>query len=308
MKKAFTRVELLVVMALVAVLGAVLMPACSTLRVATRNASCRDNMHVIGVGLAMYGERARKMGLGGYPDGGEWLPNHWDTRWAAEYHLGALYPDFVNNPGVFDCPGNRGDTSVVVADGARFRIDHTDYGLDQRCTFAGFNDDGTETCSAQDNYRGHMQAMMPQWPLMAGLLGEFCEQMLDVPTGPGIDHPTPAYPSPRPWAWEPIKKDANHVGGANLLFYDYHVEWLPLVSDRMYPEHRAFEPAIGFIPNPYIEGDNCIYELEPDLLGETYIRYYNALRWNKSFIDMAGNRTVPRRSKDPTPPGWFTCW
>ena len=94
---------------------------------------------------------------------------------------------------------------------------------------------------------------------------------------------------------------------ANLLFYDYHVEWLPLVPGPIYPEHLAFEPALGFIPNPYVEGDNCIYEVEPDLRGETYIHYYNCLRWDKCFIDMVGHRQIPRQGKDPTPPGWFPC-
>jgi prepilin-type N-terminal cleavage/methylation domain-containing protein/prepilin-type processing-associated H-X9-DG protein len=295
MKKGFTLIELLVVIAIIAILAAMLMPALAGAREAARKAACQSNEHSIGVGIVLYRDvaEAADVGLSGYPD---------DGHWTTEHHVGALYPEFVRSPGMFDCPGNPGDEAYAADDGLGYSIMNTDYGFDQGCTFSGYNDDGTETCGGQDNYRGHMEALTREWPLLAGILGEYCYQMLDVPTGAGIDHPTPAAPDPKPWAWEPIKKDANHAGGANLLFYDMHVEFLPLVNNP-----AVFDDNGNAIPNPYIEEDMCIYELQPDLHGETYIHYYNNILWNKCFLNKDGNRDVPRWGKDPTPPGWFPC-
>jgi len=300
-RKGFTLTELLVVMAVTAIPAAMVVPALSGGREAARKVACQDNLRVIGRGVTLYKERALALDprSRGYPGRESWSP------WTAEYHMGALYPEFVKSPRTYDCPGDTGDKANAVDVGPGYSIENTDYAFDQGLgAMVGFNADGTTitspaddnvNCIGQDNYRGHWKALSSEWPLLAGMAGELCRQYLEIP---------PVYPVHRD-AWRPLKKDSNHTGGANLLFMDAHAEWLPLKMDVTYPDSPAFESAIGFIPNPYIKGDNCIYEAYPDLLGDTYIRYYNGIIWHKGIFQPHTDAMKP--SKVGLPPGWYPC-
>jgi prepilin-type N-terminal cleavage/methylation domain-containing protein/prepilin-type processing-associated H-X9-DG protein len=53
-KRAFTLVELLVVLAIVGVLTALLLPALVGAKEATKSTACINNLHQIGIGLQMY--------------------------------------------------------------------------------------------------------------------------------------------------------------------------------------------------------------------------------------------------------------
>jgi prepilin-type N-terminal cleavage/methylation domain-containing protein len=63
MRRAFTLVELLVVMAIITILASILMPILTRARVAAQVASCQHNLHNIGLALAM----ARSYRRGGWP-------------------------------------------------------------------------------------------------------------------------------------------------------------------------------------------------------------------------------------------------
>ena len=64
---AFTLVELLVVIAIIGVLVSLLLPAIQSARASARAASCKNNLHQIGLGLRSY-ETAK----GRWPAGKKW--------------------------------------------------------------------------------------------------------------------------------------------------------------------------------------------------------------------------------------------
>ena len=67
---AFTLVELLVVISIVGVLMAIILPAVSAMREASRRTSCTNNLRQIGLALQMYHEKQGRFPIGGI----EWRP------------------------------------------------------------------------------------------------------------------------------------------------------------------------------------------------------------------------------------------
>ncbi|MHB9071533.1 MAG: DUF1559 family PulG-like putative transporter [Sedimentisphaerales bacterium] len=109
-KKAFTLVELLVVISIIALLLAILMPSLNKARESAIKTTCKSNIKQIGLGLYMYVSDFRVM-----PDGRP-APSgferhlyrvYTDGTFAGTVGLGVLYPKYIQDPFVFWCPANR---------------------------------------------------------------------------------------------------------------------------------------------------------------------------------------------------------
>ncbi len=103
MKKAFTLIELLVVIAIIAILAAMLMPALTRARDEARKASCKTNIHNIGLGLDMHATAND----GRYPIAYETVQGRNTPREANQYvnGFGRIKGEgYVDDLGVFSCP------------------------------------------------------------------------------------------------------------------------------------------------------------------------------------------------------------
>lgn len=120
-RKAFTLVELLVVIGIIAVLIAILLPALGRARMQAQNVQCQSNLRTIGQGLRMYTNQNKdSLPYGDYfdLDNGQWNVNgntaNWVVKVASTLTKGGLGENFANtksSKGYFICPAAINDKS-----------------------------------------------------------------------------------------------------------------------------------------------------------------------------------------------------
>lgn len=117
-RRAFSLVDLLVSLGVIAVLMAMLLPAMKPVRETAKQLVCRSGVRQIGMGIAMYAEERADL----LPGTGWALPKPAQTVYLRAYlgaslewdGLGRLYSEqFLKTPGIFYCPSHFGDYRLV---------------------------------------------------------------------------------------------------------------------------------------------------------------------------------------------------
>ena len=111
-RRGFTLVELLTVIAVIALLSAILLPVFGRARENARKTTCLSNMHTLYVAASVYkedngGYPCLLLGYAERPDGLPWTTG--ETRAVVSVdgiRHGFLYPAYVKRIEVFHCPDN----------------------------------------------------------------------------------------------------------------------------------------------------------------------------------------------------------
>lgn len=232
MKKAFTLIEILVVIAIIGILAAILFPVFSRARENARRSSCQSNLKQIGLGVAQYVQDydetypiLEDSGSGGIFSTGTPAALSDKQTW-----IDRVFP-YIKSRQVFHCP------SVGEAKG----------GAAEQFSHYGFTAYTERSCNGDLGFAGQkglmklaeiqrpaevliMSDYRVAYPHVAGVwaLSQFCFTSASYIITPGeyssVPEATAMCNDGTDCSMTPV--DARHLSGANYAFFDGHVKWL----------------------------------------------------------------------------------
>jgi prepilin-type processing-associated H-X9-DG protein/prepilin-type N-terminal cleavage/methylation domain-containing protein len=230
-RRAFTLVELLVVIGILVVLIAVLLPAVVRARQQAIRLKCQSNLRSIGHGLTMYVQQYRYY-PGAAASSASGMYGVWPVR---------IRPFVGGEQSIFDCPAEDSDCEwkknapprpaavLATADDARFGYDVGEPLITLRFSY-GYNHFGTVFSYIDPKtgtHRGLGLATIPSsmgpigGELSAGRVRRPSEMIAITDSNADGKQDYLIWPSVDGWG----PPGLIHSGGANVLFCDGHVQW-----------------------------------------------------------------------------------
>lgn len=231
-KKAFTLVEILVVVAIIAILAGILFPVFARAREGARRSSCQSNLKQLGLGVAQYVQDYNNKypvledsGDGGMFSTGTPLALSNKKTWADR-----ILP-YIKNRQVFHCPSvGRPKTGEIDQYSHYGFTAYTERSCNGDLRFAG-----RKGIMKQSEIRRPSEVIMMSdyregYPHVAGVwaLSETCftEASYIVTPGSYVSNASETAMCDAGQDCSSWPVDGRHLEGANYLFFDGHVKWL----------------------------------------------------------------------------------
>jgi len=261
MRRAFTLIEMLVVIAIIAILAALLVPAISRARKEAYKASCTNNQHQMGLFIQTYRSENRmeepvnglRYDYGGLPSWGVSLGDldgDGQEEWAYDSSLSIarLYPAYIKDFGILLCPAMSHKCSFTTADVNDNILDFDgdpntgEYRIDSRVSWANDPDYLIDP---------HVSVRAKGSRIIYGDGPDLdLERVAWVAAGNNLTNFRPDLV-------------ANHEYGAVVLFYDGHTQFVRFKGNYGLLENPELEREVTFT-----DGSVHTYVQDPDVYAD----------------------------------------